>query len=145
MFIKSESLPELAVLYKVVATSLDVLPSSSSAVGLPRVGKGIEAEAVANVASRDSGIGDRSIDAPVRGVTLRLWAGHEAGAVPPGEGPVAEGLTGLILEWTDGGTGGDVDGVSLGEGESAGGVDVDELAAGNFDILLKVISFVSDK
>lgn len=53
---------------------------------------------------------------------------------------MAEGFTGLILEWTDGGTGGDVDGVSLGEGESAGRVDVDELAAGNFDILLKVIS-----
>ena len=116
-------------------TSLDVLPGSGGS--LVRRSNGRESEAVPDVAGGDGGVVGGSEDLPL-GVTghnggVGGGAGHEAVLV----GPAAEGavLTGLVGEALSRGARGKVAGVRGGERESALGVDVDALAAGDSDVL----------
>lgn len=51
------------------------------------------------------------------------------------------GLAGLVGQTADGGAGRDVGGVGLGEAQGAGGVDVDLLAAGDFNVLIQLLDF----
>lgn len=49
------------------------------------------------------------------------------------------GLAGLVGEAADGRARRDVGGVGLGEAQGTGGVDVDLLAAGDFDVLVALV------
>lgn len=46
-----------------------------------------------------------------------------------------QGVASLVGESADDGARGDVGGVGLGEAQGAGGVDIEFLAAGDFDVL----------
>lgn len=113
-------------------TNLNVLPSRNIPVIWQRNSR--ETQTISDIPRRNGGIAQsgKHLPALVRGRT-----GHETSCTPAVEGVVVPGSPGLVGQVTDGGTGGDGGGVGLGEAQSAGGVNVDLLAAGDFDVLHK--------
>lgn len=110
---------------------LSVLPSRN--ITLIRQSQSRETQAISKIARRNGRIADGGKHLPA---LVSGWAGHEPARAPAVEGVVRPGGTGLVGQVADQGTRGDRGGVSLGEAQGAGGVDVDLLAAGDFNILL---------
>ena len=107
-------------------SGLDVLPGRS-ATGVSE-STGREAQAVVLVARGNLQVlnGGKDLVAVVGG-----RAGQETVTL---EGPVSGIALGLVGEFTDDGALGHGGGVGLGEAHGTGGIDVDLLAAGDFDV-----------
>lgn len=99
-------------------------------------GHGGEAQALLDVILRNGSVLDGRKHLPTGLVVGR--AGHEALSTPAVEAVVVPGLAGDVGQTTDGRTLGNVGRVSLGEAQSAVGVNVDLLATGNNGILQDV-------
>lgn len=110
---------------------LSVLPGRH--ITLIRQSQSREPQTISNVAQRNGRIADGGKHLPA---LVGGRAGHEPAGATAVEGVVRPGGTRLVGQVADRGTWGDIGGVSLGEAQGAGGVDVDLLAAGDFNILL---------
>lgn len=109
---------------------LSVLPSRN--ITLIRQGESRETQTISNIARGDGRIANSGKHLPA---LVGGRAGHEPARAPAVEGVVRPRGAGLVGQVTDRGTRGDRGGVGLGEAQGAGGVDVDLLAAGDFDVL----------